>query len=267
MYAIEPLGVVFPRDADDVAAAVSVAAELGVPVLPARGRHQPRRADGGARRRARLVPLSARDPGDRPGPRLRPRPAGRRAGRPQPGRRRLGLMFGPDTSTANRATLGGMIGNNSAGSHSIRYGMTDRPRARRSTSCSPTASADRAWSRSAPRAEPGGRAGPAWKARSTGSCPSCVGTAPGRDRRPASRPTGGESGGYRLDRLAADGLFDLAQARRRLGGDAGGRRPRRASGWCRRRRHRAIGVGHFRRPRPRSRRPGPRSPAAQPRSS
>jgi len=33
-------------------------------------------------------------------------------------------MFGPDTSTSNRATLGGMIGNNSAGSHSGRYGMT-----------------------------------------------------------------------------------------------------------------------------------------------
>ena len=37
---------------------------------------------------------------------------------------RHGLMFGPDTSTSNRATLGGMIGNNSAGSHSVRYGMT-----------------------------------------------------------------------------------------------------------------------------------------------
>src|SRR5258708_28865455 len=34
------------------------------------------------------------------------------------------LMFGPDTSTSNRATLGGMIGNNSAGSQSARYGMT-----------------------------------------------------------------------------------------------------------------------------------------------
>ncbi len=35
-----------------------------------------------------------------------------------------GLRFGPDTSTANRATIGGMICNNSAGSHSVRYGMT-----------------------------------------------------------------------------------------------------------------------------------------------
>src|SRR5216684_1397244 len=34
MYAIEPIGVVFPRDADDAAAAVAAAAEFGVPVLP-----------------------------------------------------------------------------------------------------------------------------------------------------------------------------------------------------------------------------------------
>ncbi|MCD3065318.1 FAD-binding protein, partial [Salmonella enterica subsp. enterica serovar Enteritidis] len=36
----------------------------------------------------------------------------------------FGLMFGPDTSTSNRATIGGMIGNNSAGSGSLRFGMT-----------------------------------------------------------------------------------------------------------------------------------------------
>jgi Fe-S oxidoreductase/FAD/FMN-containing dehydrogenase len=38
--------------------------------------------------------------------------------------RPLGLLFGPDTSTSNRATLGGMLGNNSGGSHSIAYGLT-----------------------------------------------------------------------------------------------------------------------------------------------
>ena len=38
--------------------------------------------------------------------------------------RPLGLLFGPDTSTSNRATIGGMSGNNSAGSHSIAYGKT-----------------------------------------------------------------------------------------------------------------------------------------------
>ena len=38
--------------------------------------------------------------------------------------RPMGLLFGPDTSTSNRATIGGMSGNNSAGSHSIAYGKT-----------------------------------------------------------------------------------------------------------------------------------------------
>jgi len=35
-----------------------------------------------------------------------------------------GLLFGPETSTANRAMLGGMVGNNSCGSNSIVYGST-----------------------------------------------------------------------------------------------------------------------------------------------
>nr|MCU0327262.1 FAD-binding oxidoreductase [Spirosomataceae bacterium] len=35
-----------------------------------------------------------------------------------------GLMFGPETSTANRAMIGGMIGNNSCGLHSIIWGTT-----------------------------------------------------------------------------------------------------------------------------------------------
>ena len=34
------------------------------------------------------------------------------------------LQFGPDVATANRATLGGMIGNNSAGARSVVYGQT-----------------------------------------------------------------------------------------------------------------------------------------------
>jgi FAD/FMN-containing dehydrogenase len=35
-----------------------------------------------------------------------------------------GLQFGPETSTANRAMIGGMVGNNSCGSNSIVYGST-----------------------------------------------------------------------------------------------------------------------------------------------
>ncbi len=36
----------------------------------------------------------------------------------------FGLFFGPDTSTSNRCMVGGMVGNNSSGSTSIRYGVT-----------------------------------------------------------------------------------------------------------------------------------------------
>ncbi|MFN0729080.1 FAD-binding and (Fe-S)-binding domain-containing protein [Polaribacter gochangensis] len=35
-----------------------------------------------------------------------------------------GLFFGPNTSTSNRCMIGGMVGNNSSGSTSIRYGVT-----------------------------------------------------------------------------------------------------------------------------------------------
>src|SRR6056300_247567 len=35
-----------------------------------------------------------------------------------------GLFFGPNTSTANRCMIGGMVGNNSSGTTSIKYGVT-----------------------------------------------------------------------------------------------------------------------------------------------
>jgi len=37
---------------------------------------------------------------------------------------RFGLFFGPETSTSNRCCMGGMVGNNSCGSHSLVYGST-----------------------------------------------------------------------------------------------------------------------------------------------
>jgi FAD/FMN-containing dehydrogenase/Fe-S oxidoreductase len=123
-YAIEPIGVCFPRHADDVAAAIALCAELGVPVLPRGGGTS---LAGQCVARALVLDLSRHmraivdiDMGAR---RARVQPGviqeelNRTAGK-------LGLQFGPNTSTANRATLGGMIGNNSAGSQSIKYGMT-----------------------------------------------------------------------------------------------------------------------------------------------
>jgi FAD/FMN-containing dehydrogenase len=38
--------------------------------------------------------------------------------------KKYNLYFGPETSTANRAMLGGMVGNNSCGTNSIVYGST-----------------------------------------------------------------------------------------------------------------------------------------------
>ncbi len=124
MYAIEPIGVVFPRDADDVAAVVATAGRFGVPVLPrGAGTSLAGQTVGHAvvmdmsRHMSSIIEI---DPE-------------RRLARVQPGvvQEQLNLaaaphrlMFGPDTSTSNRATLGGMIGNNSAGSQSVRYGMT-----------------------------------------------------------------------------------------------------------------------------------------------
>jgi FAD/FMN-containing dehydrogenase/Fe-S oxidoreductase len=124
LYQVEPLGVVVPRTADDVVAAVRIAAEEGVPVLP---RGAATSLSGQTIGTAIVIDFSKylnrigvvdRDrmtvrvePGlvlDRLNAHLKP----------------LGLMFGPDVSTSDRATLGGMIGNNSAGARSLRYGKT-----------------------------------------------------------------------------------------------------------------------------------------------
>jgi FAD/FMN-containing dehydrogenase/Fe-S oxidoreductase len=124
MYSITPVGVVFPRHVDDVAAAVTAAAEHGVPVIP-RGAATslagqtvgPGLVLDMSRHMNQILEI---DPGRRT--------ALVQAGVVQDQLNRAvaphGLMFGPDTSTSNRATIGGMIGNNSAGSGSIRYGMT-----------------------------------------------------------------------------------------------------------------------------------------------
>src|SRR5215472_13064367 len=124
MYAIEPIGVVFPRDAADVAAVVSTAAEFRVPVLP---RGAGTSLAGQTVGHAIVADLSRHMNG------IVEIDADHRVARVQPGvvqeqlnlaAAKYGLAFGPDTSTRNRATLGGMIGNNSAGSQSVRYGMT-----------------------------------------------------------------------------------------------------------------------------------------------
>lgn len=124
MYAIRPLGVVYPRHADDVAAAVRIAARHDVHVTPRGAGTSLAGQTVGAglvldfsRHMSRILDL---DP--------EARTARVEVGVVQDDLNRaaapFGLMFGPDTSTSNRATIGGMIGNNSAGSGSLRFGMT-----------------------------------------------------------------------------------------------------------------------------------------------
>jgi FAD/FMN-containing dehydrogenase/Fe-S oxidoreductase len=124
MYQVEPIGIVIPRHADDVQAVLEVANRWDAPVLPRGGGtsltgqtvnyavildysvHLNRVIEVDQEERwARVEPGVVQDELNQ---HLRP----------------MGLLFGPDTSTSSRATLGGMIGNNSGGSHSIAYGLT-----------------------------------------------------------------------------------------------------------------------------------------------
>jgi FAD/FMN-containing dehydrogenase/Fe-S oxidoreductase len=124
MYQVEPIGIVIPRDADDVRAAVDVARAQGVALLPRGGGTS---LTGQTVNHALVVDFTQHMN------RVLEVNAEEGWARVQPGVvqdelnhhvRSLGVLFGPDTSTSNRATLGGMLGNNSGGSHSIAYGLT-----------------------------------------------------------------------------------------------------------------------------------------------
>jgi FAD/FMN-containing dehydrogenase/Fe-S oxidoreductase len=126
IYKARPAGVVIPRDVDDVRAAVRVAADHDVPVLPrGAGSSLAGQAVGpgcvvldlskqlndildidAASKTARIQPGVVQDDLDAA---LAP----------------YGLKFAPDPASSNRATVGGGIGNNSTGAHSVRYGITD----------------------------------------------------------------------------------------------------------------------------------------------
>ncbi|MDT9697057.1 FAD-binding and (Fe-S)-binding domain-containing protein [Streptomyces sp. P17] len=123
-YRRVPLGVVAPRDADDVAAVLEVCRRHGVPVVPRGGGTSIAGQATGTgvvldftRHMNRLVSL---DPGSRTAV-VQP---GLVLDRLQDAAAPHGLRFGPDPSTHSRCTLGGMIGNNSCGSHSVAWGTT-----------------------------------------------------------------------------------------------------------------------------------------------
>ncbi|WP_439026802.1 FAD-binding and (Fe-S)-binding domain-containing protein [Haloarchaeobius sp. DT45] len=126
IYQARPAGVVVPRDTDDVQAAISVAAEYDVPIMP-RGAGTSLAGQGigpgcvvldcsvelddvlsvdPEAQVARIQPGVVQDDLDAV---LEPH----------------GLQFAPDPASSARATVGGGIGNNSTGAHSVRYGITD----------------------------------------------------------------------------------------------------------------------------------------------
>jgi FAD/FMN-containing dehydrogenase/Fe-S oxidoreductase len=122
IYQIMPVGVAFPKSADDVAAALTVAREHGVPVI-ARG--------GGTSQNGQPIGPGLVIDCSRHLSGLKQVDAEGETATVEPGvvlehlNARLkenGLFFPVEPSTASRCTIGGMTGNNSCGARSIRYG-------------------------------------------------------------------------------------------------------------------------------------------------
>ncbi|MFJ2090197.1 FAD-binding and (Fe-S)-binding domain-containing protein [Streptomyces sp. NPDC087901] len=123
-YRRVPLGVVAPRDADDIAAVLAVCRAHQVPVVPRGGGTS---IAGQATGTGVVLDLTRHLRG------IAELDAGSRTAVVQPGvvlddlraaAAPHGLTFGPDPSTHSRCTIGGMIGNNSCGSHSVAWGTT-----------------------------------------------------------------------------------------------------------------------------------------------
>ncbi|MFQ5610847.1 MAG: FAD-binding and (Fe-S)-binding domain-containing protein [Anaerolineae bacterium] len=124
IYQIKPLGVVLPRTMEDVAATVEAAARYKIPLLP--------RGAGSSLAGQTVGEAIVIDMSRHLSQILEVNPEERWA-RAQPGvvldhlnlhLKPYGLQFGPDPASGNRASLGGIVGNNSTGAHSILYGMT-----------------------------------------------------------------------------------------------------------------------------------------------
>jgi FAD/FMN-containing dehydrogenase/Fe-S oxidoreductase len=124
IYEMEPEGVVIPHDRQDVVQTVKLAAEHGVPILPrGGGTSLAGQAVGNAihldvsKYMNKVLELNATEKWvrvqsgvvlDELNAFLKPH----------------GLLFAPDVAPSNRANIGGMIGNNSCGVHSLIYGKT-----------------------------------------------------------------------------------------------------------------------------------------------
>lgn len=124
IYQIVPQGVAFPKSDADIAAALTIAAEHGVPVI-ARG--------GGTSQNGQPIGDALILDMSRHFNAIRDYDPAARTVSVAPGIvlealnthvKKDGLFFPVEPSTASRCTIGGMVGNNSSGARSLRYGKT-----------------------------------------------------------------------------------------------------------------------------------------------
>jgi FAD/FMN-containing dehydrogenase/Fe-S oxidoreductase len=124
VYQIVPLGVVLPRRESDILETVRICGQFRVP-LTARG--------GGTSQAGQCIGAGVIVDCSKHLSRILEINVAEGWARVQPGcvlddlneaAKPLGLHFAPDISTSNRATIGGMIANNSSGTHSLIHGKT-----------------------------------------------------------------------------------------------------------------------------------------------
>jgi FAD/FMN-containing dehydrogenase/Fe-S oxidoreductase len=124
-YRQVPIGVVLPKDTDDVIAAISICREHAAPVL-CRG--------GGTSLAGQCCNVAVVLDFSKYMAAIVELDPARRVARVQPGvildhlrsaAEKHNLTFGPDPASHSRCTLGGMVGNNSCGVHSVMAGKTD----------------------------------------------------------------------------------------------------------------------------------------------
>lgn len=124
VYEIAPLGVVIPRSVEDVVQTARIAARHGVPIT-ARG--------GGTSQAGQAIGAGLVVDTSKYLNRILAIDPDQRRARVQPGvvldvlnasLKTHGLRFAPDVSSSSRATVGGMIANNSSGARSVAYGKT-----------------------------------------------------------------------------------------------------------------------------------------------
>jgi FAD/FMN-containing dehydrogenase/Fe-S oxidoreductase len=124
MYQIEPLGVGIPKNQDDLQSAVEFASKHKIPILPrGSGSSLGGQAIGEAlildcsRYLNSILEINSQEHCAIVEPGVILADLNRAVAK-------HGLMFGPDPASAERATMGGVIGNNATGAHSILYGMS-----------------------------------------------------------------------------------------------------------------------------------------------